>query len=32
VLFYDNSNVADQAVSTGDTVQFATGDFDVSLT
>lgn len=31
MLFYDNTNVVDQAVSTDDTVQFATGDFDVSL-
>ena len=32
MIFYDNSNVVDQAVATDDTVQFATGDFDVSLT
>jgi hypothetical protein len=32
VLFYDNSNIVDQAVAASDTVQFPTGDFDVSLT
>jgi hypothetical protein len=32
VLFYDNATVVDQAVGAGDTVQFAAGDFDVSLT
>ena len=32
VLFYDNTNIVDQAVATSDTVQVPTGDFDVSLT
>ena len=31
VLGYDNTNVVDQTPAAGDTVQFATGAFDVSL-
>lgn len=31
VLVYDNTNVVDQTPASGDTVEFATGDFDVSL-
>jgi hypothetical protein len=31
VICYDNSNVVDQAVASGDTVQFAAGAFDVAL-
>lgn len=30
-IVFDNANVVDQAVDSGDTVQFAIGDFDVSL-
>jgi hypothetical protein len=31
VIAYDNANVVDQTPAAGDTVQFASGDFDVSL-
>lgn len=31
LLIFDNTNVVDQAVGSGDTVQFGAGDFDVSL-
>lgn len=31
LLFFDNTNVVDQAVGNGDTVQFAIGAFDVTL-
>jgi len=32
LLFYDNDNVTDQAITSGDTVKFASGQFDVSMT
>lgn len=32
LIVFDNTNIVDQAVGTNDTVQFAAGDFDVSLT
>ena len=31
LLGFDNTNVVDQTPAAGDTVQFATGAFDVSL-